>query len=124
MDQHDDFDTLTKERPEWFPKPYMYGCGPGWHKLIRETCDKIAALEPPDFKFVQIKEKFGGLRLYAQGNTGEKTQEIYQILHDAEDASYCICEECGETEGVQNLAGKYGWLKSLCPQCHAARMKD
>ncbi len=78
MDEaHDDFCELVKERPEWFPKPYMYGCGPGWHKLIRETCEKIAALNPPDFQFVQIKEKFGGLRLYAQGNTGEKTQEIY-----------------------------------------------
>jgi len=116
-----DLDKMASEMPKWFPQTYMYGCGEGWHPLIRQACEKIAALDPPDFRFLQIKEKFGGLRLYATGNTGEHTREIYQILSEAEEASWYVCEACGATEGVETRAGKYGWVKTYCPKCHEER---
>lgn len=35
----------------------------GWHHLVLEACEQVAA-KAPDLRWVQIKEKFAGLRLY------------------------------------------------------------
>lgn len=80
MEEKTCLDKMIDEWPSWFPKPSMYGCGEGWHPLIREACEKVAALNPANFHFLKIKEKFGGLRLYSTGDAGEKTREIFRIL--------------------------------------------
>jgi hypothetical protein len=116
----DDLEKLMAEKPDWFTEhSYMYGCGPGWHPLIRETLEKVAALNPQNFRIVQIKEKFGGLRIYAWGGD----EETSRIIHEAMNESYHVCENCGSKEGVENRAGRYGWFKSFCLMCHAERMK-
>jgi len=59
---------------------------------------------------VQVKEKFGGLRFYYGGAPG-----WFGKLADAcEDASYCICEECGRP-GAQTE--RHGWVRTECEEC-------
>ena len=58
--------------------------------------------------FIQIKEKFGGLRLYSYGNQ----IELFQSL---ESLSYCTCETCGTTHNVGTTKG--GWIFTTCEPC-------
>jgi|LakMenEpi03Aug12_release.lakeMendotaPanAssembly.Ray.scaffolds.fasta_scaffold88584_5 hypothetical protein len=57
-------------------------------------------------KFDQIKEKFGGLRIYHYG--GDDYAE--GLIDMAEAMSYKICEVCGN-KGYPN---KDGWIKTTC----------
>lgn len=87
-------------------------CGNGWYELIDKTCEKLKALKGKKHKnmqFCQVKEKFGGLRLYMDYDT----DEAYEICRVAEIQSYRICEECGQA-GTTN---KDGWLRTLCNKC-------
>ena len=118
---YEDFPQLFRDRNEPINRSLMlYGCdcGNGWYNLIYETCEKLMANNPEGcFRvvFVQIKEKFGGLRIYIRNGT----DELYNILQETENKSYTICEMCGSEENV--YLNKEGWITSLCPACHETR---
>jgi hypothetical protein len=84
-------------------------CGDGWFNIIYEACKKIAAVDKGTFKFTQIKEKFGGLRLYGPGD-----HEIVKIINAAEIESYKVCEQCGKRE---NITTEGSWVQTLCKDC-------
>ena len=68
--------------------------------------------EPVEYysvKFDQIKEKFGGLRVYFTGGD----DYIEGLVSMAEAWSYKTCEVCGE-RGKPN---KGGWIVTLCDNC-------
>lgn len=99
-----------------------FGCdiGSGWYGLLRRACQEIQEeiAEHPElkgFKFTQIKEKFGTLRLYACGGNGE----IYTILAHTELASQYVCEDCGTTLHGVSTEGR--WLQTLCVPCRASQ---
>ena len=88
-------------------------CSDGWYKLIETTCSLIASYlknrpEVPPFEFVQIKEKFGGLRLYNGGGD----DFTFGVCTMAESMSYQICEATGE-RGQLCTTGH--WLRTLSP---------
>ncbi len=105
--------SLKAEFPQFFEKvSYGFDCGDGWFELLKRTCQKIKDLNPsPEFRFLQIKEKFGGLRLYVH----EANEQIGHILSDAENQSVTICESCGTTEDV--TVGGVSWMKTYCKGC-------
>lgn len=115
-----DFPQLFQDRDKPDTETLMcYGCacGDGWYNLIYKTCEKLMVSNPSeDFRFFQIKEKFGGLRLY----TTSATDEQYKILNEAEQKAYTICEWCGSKENITINQDK-SWLHSLCPKCHEKR---
>ena len=81
------------------------GVGQGWMPLVI-ALDEELSTHCPDYVIEQIKEKFGGLRYYTSGVDIE-TQEL---IANAEDKSYSICETCGEVGKLR----KGGWLKTAC----------
>lgn len=83
----------------------------GWLDLIVEIDDHLREVNP-DYRIVQIKEKFGGLRYYTEGLTGE--QRLYVRLMD--ERSFGICQNCGSTENVDQR--RHGWLATLCDACN------
>lgn len=85
--------------------------GPGWHALLDELHEKILAVDP-DYKIVQVKEKFGGLRFYTE-STNPKTHDL-EIEYETK--SYEICEECGR-EGRLHRRVPGGWVRTLCSDC-------
>ena len=108
----------------------IYGieCGNGWSDIIESLCFMIAQqerniegnnkyraskgeqpVEYEPFRFTQIKEKFGGLRVYYYGGN-EYTRGLVGM---AESWSYHTCEKCGE-KGKPN---KKGWIMTLCDNC-------
>lgn len=108
-------------------------CGDGWYDILSSLCfmikqhednniwqteykQKTDATYTSDYypvKFDQIKEKFGGLRIYFTGGDSY----IEGLVSMAESFSYQICELCGE-RGKPN---KGGWISTLCENC---RNKD
>ena len=58
----------------------------------------------------QVKEKFGGLRFYMTCGT----DEIFNLVGEAEELSYKTCEECGKPGEEKDT----GWIRTLCDDCH------
>jgi hypothetical protein len=91
--------------------------GDGWFGILCKMCENIQKVldKNPElvegFKFAQIKEKFGTLRVYVDGGN----KEIWDIIDQAERQSGLTCEECGTTEG--NITTKGGWIRTLCDPC-------
>jgi len=64
----------------------------------------------PHPKASQVKEKFGGLRFYMSCGT----DEMFDLIDEADTASYKICEECASGDATQN---DVGWIRTLCESC-------
>jgi hypothetical protein len=72
---------------------YGFACGEGWKKLLDEAFTAMKALGWRG-EIHQVKEKFGGLRLYCEQDGDER---LFDIIRKAEDESYRIrtlCDEC------------------------------
>jgi hypothetical protein len=88
-------------------------CDDGWFDLIYTACHVIQSHmeykpETPQFRFSQIKEKFGGLRLYHYGGD-DYTSAVCTM---AESLSYKICELTGDRG---QLCSTGYWLRTLSP---------
>lgn len=91
-----------------YPISFGWECSEGWIPLITDLIEKLAELDTEkQLRVHQIKEKFGGLRFYI--NSG--TEEMYNLINEAEEKSYHTCEVCGK-EG--KLREDLGWIKTLC----------
>jgi uncharacterized Zn-finger protein len=110
----DEFPSLFADRTEPETKSLMcYGIEveDGWYDVLYRLCTRLVALKDiGDFRFFQIKEKFGDLRIYANGTT----QEAYGLIDMAEQESSKTCEYCGSVNDVRHT-GK--WIKTLCFTC-------
>ena len=65
----------------------------------------------PQVVLIQVKEKFGGLRIYYRGGD----THIHATVQLAEQLSYKTCEVCGKidsTVGVNTI----GWRKTTCKE--------
>ena len=75
--------------------------GEGWHDLVADLHTKLSYISP-EYKLYQVKEKFGGLRYYAEYCPQEyesKPDLMRSIFNDvvtmAESNSYYLCATCG-----------------------------
>lgn len=84
--------------------------GPGWSPLITDLFRELKTLGW-EGRLLDIKEKYGGLRLYIAGAT---TREMEDRIELAEQLSFTVCEECGN-DGDACWRG--GWTKTLCKPC-------
>ena len=80
--------------------------GDGWGGILLDLCEKIEKYcketNINNFRFEQIKEKFGTLRVYTCGSD----EQIYNFIRDAEDESARTCEITGK-EGKLTKNGLY-----------------
>ena len=87
--------------------------GEGWYDLLKDLSQKIQdhVNKNPDasISITDIKEKFGGLRYYYNGGD----EVIDDLVNDAENKSYEICELCG-APGELMTSGY--WLSTRCKE--------
>jgi len=125
------FSNRTKT-PMQSPMCFGIETNNGWYELISSVCWRISQHEkniadririrsendvPNDqsdldyvpIKFDQVKEKYGGLRVYYSGGDNY----VRGIVSMAEEYSYKVCEVCGNS-GKPN---KGGWISTLCDSC-------
>ena len=91
-------------------------CEKGWEPLLREMSEKLEILieewikenpNLPDHPCAsQVKEKFGTLRVYMT----HSTNEIDDVIEEAERRSAVTCEACGEPGEEKNT----GWIFTYC----------
>lgn len=93
---------------EAFPFLCSMEIGEGWADLMISTAGWIAEIgTPAGWRFDQIKEKYGSLRLY-----DGPTPEIDDICEAAERLSGHICDRCG---GIGRLR-QSGWMATRCDE--------
>ena len=110
-----DKDALRNQYPEYYPKGYFdYSIGDGWKPILEQFC-KDAKQLGLEFKFAQVKEKFGGLRIYTDAVKTEFFDSLNALVDRAEKQAQVTCENCGAIP-AEIRAG--GWLKCLCEGCN------
>lgn len=90
----------------------LFQCREGWRNLIKAPLLRILEL---DGEILQVKEKFGTLRLYYRlpdTVPEEVKKEVREMVNRAEHESSVTCEVCGKP-GELNMGG---WVQTLCPE--------
>lgn len=95
-------------------------CGYGWYGLILPIYMKITKYnknkpENEQIHIDQIKEKFGGLRFYISN----APREFYDMIDEAEELSYKVCELCGSPIDV-TTEGR-SWVTTQCKKCRTKK---
>lgn len=121
------WDILRNECPKLFKHGICFECAPGWYDIIRDVANKIERILEKDAEAyrviegeesaycemyaVQIKEKYGTLRFYMSC----ETDEISELIRDAEVLSSQTCENCGNPG---RMRGRY-WYEVKCDECYS-----
>lgn len=99
---------------------YGLEVGRGWLPLIDQALTRIGAevqrmgeVERGRFALLQIKEKYGELRVYKRG----ANEPIKQIIGEAVELSRRTCEECGAYGLLHAFGGYVQWFWTLCDKC-------
>ena len=72
----------------------------------------------PQVVFTQVKEKFGGLRIYYRGGD----DYVQALVSFAESISYRTCEVCGRMDDTVGR-NRNGWIRTTCIE-HAKSITD
>lgn len=83
-----------------------FECGDGWYTLI-DVISELLTKHYPHIRAVQVKEKFGGLCFYHDG----QGDYAIGVGMTADTLSKTVCEICG-APGVLN--NNNGWLSTRC----------
>jgi hypothetical protein len=92
-------------------------CEEGWWPIIAQLDRDIAAIES-DYEVHQIKEKFGGLRFYYAGGTGNDAR-IDELIAQAERVAAQTCELCGAPGRARGTR----WIRTVCDE-HCRRPRS
>jgi hypothetical protein len=89
------------------------GLPPGWFHLTQSLIEDLIRLGW-DRRVLQIKEKFGTLRVYIS----QRELALVDLAIEAREKSATICQECG---GPGAWIEEHGWYATLCDPCRARR---
>lgn len=107
-------EQLYKDFPNAMSNVYCGAfIGKGWIEPVRNA---LKVLDAAGAKVVQIKEKFGGLRLYynhAKDINVWAYVACEMAVRDAEQKCWKLCENCGAKGKLRDG----GWVKTLCDAC-------
>jgi hypothetical protein len=118
-----DFLKVTKKtiRPNTIDERLSFEVEDGWLPLLEDLFEKMATVVKRDnlaeFQIVQVKEKFGGLRVYI--HNGNK--DINDLISAAEAKAWVTCEYCGEPGECHSFGG---WYITECDVCLMIRKLD
>jgi len=92
----------------------------GWKQLLDML---LYEAQYCGIEVVQIKEKWGCLRVYFKDGTADPIQvnNFYQLTEDTEKVSAHICEFCGAPGRIQDIGH---WMKACCNTCRHERLKQ
>lgn len=106
---------VTRQLPEY----YTDAVGPGWTPILEQLHTDLLAVAP-HYGVVQVKEKFGLLRVYLINLPADRPERATTLVHAAEERSAMVCEECGHFGALCN---DFSWFKTLCPECRILRQE-
>ena len=89
--------------------------GKGWHSILITLDAELTTIDPT-LRYVQIKEKFGGLRVYTTRPSEESWSAVRRAKRRAQDEALRTCEQCGR---AGTMHSRCGWYRTLCGSCAA-----
>ena len=104
-------------------------CYSGWYRILDRLDSELNYLDP-EYKVLEVKEKFGILRFHFESSKSEIVAEIMaNCVRRAEYESSLTCEFCGNGFGAyfkerdESVSlRKMGWVKTLCDLCFEKRV--
>jgi len=115
---------LVERWPRWFntggdirhtAMPHGFTNDDGWFDILWRLCEDleplVAAFEQASgsqFEVLQVKEKFGGLRVYVNDANDAIRLRIETAVHE----SFHTCELCGRAGELREDS----WIKTLCDE--------
>lgn len=107
--------TYTFQKSYYNGEQISYECGDGWFQLLKDMFEEIKEqMDKHNIEVLyisQIKEKFGGLRVYADF----PNKEIEDIAEKYENKSLTVCEYCGLPSHLRIFRG---WVYNMCDPCY------
>lgn len=98
---------MTYDELHQLYSPELIGLpGPGWWPMLEQLHAELTELGP--FTTLQVKEKFGGLRVYLLGS-----HEQHELAYEYEHRSMSVCEQCSAPGELRSD----GWWQTLCDGC-------
>jgi hypothetical protein len=98
---------------DMFKQSFGVSTNPGWYPMVEKLLLDFRALPREDgmVRVNQIKEKFGGLRVYVEvSGSGDFKERVRGMIEQAERSAYRTCEFCSNP-GVLRSAG---WMRVTC----------
>jgi hypothetical protein len=119
---------LAERWPTWFKTggdvrhtlmSWGFCHGDGWFDILWRLCEDLEPLVAEfeqttglTFEVIQVKEKFGGLRIHVN----HANDAICQRIYTAAEESFRACEVCGQP-GQQREGG---WIGTFCDEHDAS----
>jgi hypothetical protein len=104
---------VSREAPRWDERIVQFLFGKtreiGNFETERMFLKSLVFWPNTGFAVTQVKEKFGTLRFYSDGN-----DRIWRLVRFADALSAVTCELCGEPG---KLGQRYGWYSTRCTKC-------
>lgn len=103
----------------------LEGLPQGWIDAFgKQMCDDLMEAlgeYATEWEIVQVKEKFGAMRLYHNGCPKEIYNKVERIIEKYAYISQFVCVHCGSLD-----AQLYddGWITPWCNKCFAKMMED
>lgn len=91
--------------------PPSLDVGVGWLPLLSDLHDELSGLDP-EYRLHQVKEKFGGLRVYYDIKAGV-VAEARSAVERAEGRAWQTCERCGRPGSIREITG---WRRVACDE--------
>ncbi len=120
------WDMLRQECPKLYKERISFECSLGWYNILHDLSIKIEKIlndyaeknkviegeenEIVEMFAVQVKEKYGTLRFYMS----HVTDEISDLIHEAEALSSQTCESCGVPAKMRGCS----WFEVKCDACY------
>lgn len=101
-------DSILLKYPALYAKCFDFSPPSGWRPIVERLSASLAATGTA--RVLQVKEKFGGLRVYL-GNCSDLDLELARVAEA--DAAH-TCQSCG-SDGAK-LRGP-GWYRTVCDGC-------
>ncbi len=122
-----DADDIYKKYSKVLSKPIYPETAEGWDALVEDFIEEMneaaANFKSKSITIIDIKEKFGGLRIYVDYNLpSEQISDLEKIVSKYEHLSLKTCSYCGQ-EYKQMHKRKGYWDIVCCEECFNKRIK-
>ena len=98
---------------DMFKQSFGVSTNPGWYPVVEKLLLDIRALPKDDglVRINQIKEKFGGLRVYAEVSGSDDFKErVCGMIEQAEKEAHHTCEFCSNPGVLRSEE----WMRVTC----------
>lgn len=107
-------DEILKKYPKMFKRVKYFEIEDGWLDLLDQLCKLLEPMLEEDQYATQVKEKYGGLRVYMT----VLSDKAWGIIEQFEEQSKKVCEVCGQPGFVRR---NRGYMQALCDKCNRVR---